>query len=193
MVSYQVVLLDSLGSHFLKKPTTDSLMLLAEVLPPEFFPGLREMVKDVHDNNRLSEVIDLYTHYFEVPSHCSLTSHQSATVFGYKRPEFLDPILASLGVEYKPLGNKMPDHVGNLILILAIIVKNIEDAESEDVLKNQRNLLDKFIKMHIFTFVDRLNKELGTCHCNDEINVYKILMKGIEPLVKTIRTNIRTI
>lgn len=188
-VTYQVVLLDSIGSFLLKEPTYESISFLIKILPNDFFSETIGLMQKILEEEKISEVVDLYNHYFEIPSHCTLTSHQSATVYGRKKPEFLDTFLNSIGVKFKVTDNRMPDHIGNLVLILAIIVKNIEDTENEDSVRNQVKLLEKFVNRHLLSFIDILREELNGCNCNDQVNVFKGLMGGLIPLVKTIRDN----
>lgn len=176
-----IVLFDIFGNLMLRKPNKDLLNKIQfhNTNSIEINNLVRKIQKSLESEHNFSELEKLYEHLFEQPSKCMLTTHQSLYYFNRIKPDFLNELLAEIGIKHNSEGGNYADHIGNQTLLIAYLYQMINKSEdSNDVITIER-VFNKFMNLYYIDNLKKLNIEIKVCKCFEEINIYQEILKFI--------------
>ncbi|RMG41400.1 MAG: hypothetical protein D6732_02540 [Methanobacteriota archaeon] len=145
---------------------------------PEFLELSEIAEKILKDEKMWKRFENIHNHHFLIPAGCAIPLFSSQLYFSRIKPDFYNNYLHSLGLNFKQEGRKFPDHIGNELILLSIILSMAVTDNSKSVAKLGREMLRKFFIPHL----DPISMRISNCDCDDPVNLYKPLFKCIKIL-----------
>ncbi len=175
--------LNLLGNFLLdEKPDAEKVKAIGEISANVDFPEFRQLSeiakRIIETNDNWERFIQVFNHHFIIPAACALPLYTSALFFSRIKPDFYREYLRELGLDFKLKGRNFPDHIGNELVLLSIILSISVMENNESSIKLGRQLLRKFFIPHL----NAITSKVSSCTCDDELNLYKPLFKCIKIL-----------
>ncbi len=172
--------LNFLGQFLLtEQPNRDMIEAMVQIANNVDLPGFKELGRIamvvLKDGESWKRFENIYNHHFLIPAACALPLYSSQLYYSRIKPDFYDRYLDELGLRFKQEGRKFPDHIGNELILLSIIISVAITEDNPSIAKIGREMLRKFFIPHL----DPINGRLKKCTCDNQVNLYKPLFNCI--------------